>query len=105
MKRIDDPFAHGHPDAVTVILAESGRLRHPQTHFLREIDAFDLRLQSNLKMFGVLGHARASPAPNRPGSGRLMGNIRTESESMEQPPESGPPVPVGLRLSLEGLME
>jgi hypothetical protein len=34
-----------------------------------------------------------------------MGNIRTERESMEQPPESSPVVPVELGLSLEALGE
>jgi len=95
VKGIDDPFAYGHSDAVAIIFAKSSSLRYAKTHFLGEIDAFNLRLQSNFKMFGVLWHAGASPAPNRHGSGRLMGNIRTETESMEHLPDCGVVVPVG----------
>src|SRR5437868_7357766 len=94
VKSINDPFTHRHSDAIAVIFAESCCFRHAQTHFLREIHALDLRLQCNFHMLGVLGHARASPAPNWPRCGRLMGNIGTETESMEQRPESGFVIPV-----------
>src|SRR6266404_1439267 len=94
VKRVDDPFTHRHPDAIAVIFAESCCFRHAQTHFLREIHALNLRLQCNFHMLGVLGHARASPGPNWPRCGRLMGNIGTETESMEQRPESGFVIPV-----------
>src|ERR1700687_2682724 len=64
VKGIDDAFAHRHSDTVAVIFAESGSLRHAQTHFLGEIDTLDLRLQRNFEVLGAFGHAGASPAPN-----------------------------------------
>src|ERR1700730_905490 len=87
MESIDDTFAHRHPNAVAIVFAKTRSFGHAKTHFLGQIDALDLRFQSNFKMFGVLWHARASPAPDRHGSGRFMVNTRMETESMEQLPD------------------
>src|SRR5258708_10984050 len=76
MKGIDDAFAHRHSDAIAVVFAKSRCLGHAQTHFLGEIDALDLRLQSDFKMLRVLGHAGASPAPTSARFGALYGYHR-----------------------------
>jgi hypothetical protein len=43
-----------------------------------------LRLEGDFEVLRVLRHAEASPAPNEPAVGRLMGNIGMERESMEE---------------------
>src|ERR1700722_12497747 len=57
VKGIDHAFANGHPDAVAVILAKAGGFRDAQTHLLRQIDAFYLRLQRHFEVFLFVGHA------------------------------------------------
>ena len=90
MEGVDDPFAYGHANAVAVVFAETRSFSHAQTHFLGEVNALDLRLKGDFEVLGVLRHAEASPAPNKPAVGRLMGNTGMERESMEQGPEDRP---------------
>src|SRR6202521_6376416 len=66
VKCIDHAFEHAHPNAVALVLTEPCGFRHPETHLLREIDAFDLRLQRNFKMLGVRGHLYARILPQEP---------------------------------------
>src|SRR5216684_1045215 len=87
MESVDDPFADRHANAVAVVFAETRGLGHAQTHFLGEVDAVDLRLEGDFEVLRVLRHAEASPAPNEPAVGRLMGNTRMERESMEEAAE------------------
>jgi uncharacterized membrane protein YbhN (UPF0104 family) len=66
VKRIDHPFAHAHPDAVAIVFAESGRFSNAQAHLLREIHAFDLRLQRHFEVLGVRRHVLVSRCPGSP---------------------------------------
>jgi hypothetical protein len=53
---VDDTFTNGHTDAVAIVFAETRGFRYAQTHFLSEIDAFDLRLQRDFEVFLVCRH-------------------------------------------------
>src|SRR6266852_4963433 len=98
MESVDDPFADRHANAVAVVFAETRGFGHAQTHFLGEVDTVDLRLEGDFEVLRVLRHAEASPAPNEPAVGRLMGNIPMERESMEEAAEGA----VGVCCRLRG---
>ena len=60
MKRVDDPFAHGHSDAVAIVLIEARGFGDPQTHLLGEIYAFYLRVERDIEVF-LVSHFYALP--------------------------------------------
>src|SRR5215469_10880617 len=83
VKRVDDPLAHAHPDAIAIVLAKSRGLRHAQTHLLGKVDALHLRLQCDFEMFGAGRHCFAMWLPGRHKVNAFMGNIANETESMD----------------------
>src|SRR5712664_2526445 len=86
VKCIDDAFANGHSDAITVILAKSRGFGHTQTHLLGEINALDLRRQRDFQVLGVLRHSEASPAPDARDVGALwVTYVRKESQWSSRP--------------------
>src|SRR5258708_26961844 len=87
-KAIDPALTHAHPDAGAAALAKHRRFRHAETHLLCQIDAVDLRVQRNFEVLRVGGHLLRCCHPRSPKSERFMGNIATETESMECPPFS-----------------
>ena len=62
VKRVDDPFAHGHSDAVAIVLIKAGGFGDPQTHLLCDIYAFYLRVERDIEVFLVSHFYELPPA-------------------------------------------
>lgn len=56
MKGVDHALANAHADAVTLVFAETCRFRETQTHLFRQVHAFHLRFQCDLKVLGFWRH-------------------------------------------------
>lgn len=60
VKRVNDALSDAHANFVAIVFAEAGGFRHAKTHFLSQIDAFDLRLQRDFEVLRVCAHALRS---------------------------------------------
>src|SRR5262249_15771430 len=116
VKGVDHALANRHADPVAVVLAKSRRLRHPQTHLLCDVDAFDLRLQRDFQVLGIWRHADAVTAAQfGPASGPLWVTYRWKRSQWSSPPKlpanshqistklASPSSPPGLRVCITNL--